>query len=82
MARYFFDLINGDGPVRDEQGQEVASREAVSREVSRILADIAREELPARCKGLISIEVRDENGRPVFTGSLSFQSRWHGIAEP
>lgn len=77
MARYFFDLFNGDGPVPDEHGQEVASREAISREVSRILADIAREELPGRRKGAISIEVRDESGRSVFTGSLSFQSRWY-----
>lgn len=81
MARYFFDLFNGDGPVRDEQGQELASREAISREVSRILADIAREELPGRGKGLISIEVRDESGQPVFTGTLSFQSGWHDNVE-
>jgi len=81
MARYFFDLFNGDGPVRDELGQEVASREDISREVSRILADITREELPGRATGSISIEVRDEKGQSVFTGSLSFQSRWHDRAQ-
>lgn len=77
MARYFFDLFNGDGPVPDEQGQEVSKREDISREVSRILADIAREELPGRGRGAITIKVRDESGRQVFTGSLSFDTRWH-----
>jgi hypothetical protein len=81
MARYFFDLLNGNGPVRDEHGQEAASREEISKEVSRILADIAREELPGRGKGFISIDVRDEAGRYVFTGSLSFESRWRDGGE-
>lgn len=81
MARYFFDLINGDGAVRDDQGQEVSTREGVTREVSRILADIAREELPDRQNGAISINVRDERGHPVLTGRLSFQTQWHDEPE-
>jgi hypothetical protein len=81
MARYFFDLINSDGNVRDDHGQEMSTREGVSHEVSRILVDIAREELPGRGKGTIAIEVRDEHGQPVFTGCLSFQTRWHDEPE-
>ncbi|MCJ9750787.1 hypothetical protein MOV61_08670 [Neorhizobium sp. BETTINA12A] len=81
MARYFFDLINGDGPVRDNEGQEISTRKEISREVSRILADIAREEFPERGKGAISIEVRNEHGQPVFTGRLSFQTQWHDEPE-
>jgi len=81
MARYFFDLINGDGAVRDDQGQEVSTREGVTREVSRILADIAREELPDRQNGAISIKVRDEQGHAVLTGCLSFQTQWHDEPE-
>ncbi|CAN7345523.1 hypothetical protein LJR104_001851 [Neorhizobium sp. LjRoot104] len=77
MARYFFDLSNGDGPVRDNEGQEISTREQISREVSRILADIARDEFPEREKGSISVEVRNEEGQSVFSGRLSFQTRWH-----
>nr|WP_210010074.1 hypothetical protein [Neorhizobium galegae] len=77
MARYFFDLINGNGPVRDNEGQEIVTREGISREVSRILADIAREEFPERGKGSISVEVRNEDGQSVFSGRLSFQTQWH-----
>ncbi|MGK6316755.1 DUF6894 family protein [Neorhizobium sp. DT-125] len=81
MARYFFDLVNGSGLIRDEQGQDVSTREDISREVSRILVDIASEELPGSGDGAISVTVRDERGRPVLTGNLSFKTRWHDDAE-
>ncbi len=77
MKRYYFDVINEDGPFRDELGQDMSSREAITREVSRILSDIAREELPGREDGSILVEVRDEGGEHVFTGQLSFETRWH-----
>ncbi|MGF6178652.1 hypothetical protein ABIE33_006972 [Ensifer sp. 4252] len=46
MTRYFFDLRNGDGQTLDEQGLELPSRDAVMQEVTRILVDVARDELP------------------------------------
>ncbi|WP_117191138.1 DUF6894 family protein [Rhizobium terrae] len=58
-----FDLMNGEGLVRDEQGQEMPESVSISREVSRTLADIASEELPNGGKGTITIEIRDERGR-------------------
>ena len=75
MTRYYFDLINGDGPVADEQGVELASREAITREVSRILADIARDELPEG-QGEVTINVRDETGNPILAGCLTFKTKW------
>jgi hypothetical protein len=76
MARYFFDLLNGDGLVRDDLGVELSSRDSISKEVSRILTDIAGEEMPGQEKGAVSIEVRDEDGKAIFAGHLSFESRW------
>ncbi|WJR66599.1 hypothetical protein QTA58_20680 [Neorhizobium sp. CSC1952] len=81
MARYFFDLVNGSGLVRDEQGLDVSTREEITREVSRILVDIASEELPGTAEGAIGVTVRDERGRAVLTGNLSFETRWHDDAE-
>ena len=75
MTRYFFDLINGDGPVADEQGLELASRAAITREVGRILADIARDELPEG-QGAVQINVRDESGKPILAGCLTFKTEW------
>lgn len=76
MGRYYFDLHNGDGPTRDDQGREFASRETVAREVTRILLDVARDEMPEGDRGVISLTVRDENGRPVSVASLSFNNEW------
>jgi hypothetical protein len=77
MPRYFFDLLNGDGLVRDEMGSELPeSRDTLLREVSRILTDLAREELPDRERGEISVLVRDHSGRSVLSGSLGFRTEW------
>lgn len=50
MPRYYFDLHNGDGPLKDNVGLEFASREGVAKEITRILADIARDEMPEQVK--------------------------------
>ncbi|MEK1900323.1 DUF6894 family protein [Rhizobium sp. 1399] len=75
MARYFFDLHNGDGPIRDNEGTELASRAEVLREMARILVDIARDELPAGERTIISLTVRSEQ-RPISVASLAFSNEW------
>ncbi|WP_438750863.1 DUF6894 family protein [Pararhizobium sp. O133] len=76
MGRYFFDLQNGDGPVRDNDGMELDSRAGVAREISRILLDIAQDEIPERMRGAISIVVRDDNGKAVSVANLTFSNLW------
>ncbi|WP_312366187.1 DUF6894 family protein [Ensifer sp.] len=76
MTRYFFDLQNGDGQTLDEQGMELASREAVMQEVTRILVDIARDELPDGIGTKISVSVRTDIGEPVSVSTLTFQNLW------
>ena len=75
MPRYFFDLHNGDGPLRDEAGLELANRTEVVREMSRILLDIARDEMPAVDRTMISVTVRSED-RPVSVATLTFANEW------
>ena len=75
MARYFFDLHNGDGPIRDDAGTELASRDEVLKEMARILVDIARDELPAGERTIISVTVRSEE-RPISVASLAFSNEW------
>lgn len=77
MARYYFDLLNGGGLVRDEVGQEIPTPDGIRQEVGRVLADIAREELPGQRAGTISIEVRDEHDQPIFSGCLRFTTHWY-----
>lgn len=77
MPRYFFDLINGDGLVRDEMGSVLPeSRDTLLREVSRILTDLAREELADSEGGEISVHVRDDSGRSVLSGTVDFHTKW------
>jgi hypothetical protein len=72
-TRYFFDLHNGDGHVLDEEGTLIASEAGILREVARILTDIARDEFAAKDQqGIITIKVRDAEGKPISIGSLTF----------
>lgn len=74
MSRYYFDLHNGDGPLKDEHGTEIALRSSIPREVAKILLEVARDELPLCDRTTIS--VREENGQPVCVSSLTFSNEW------
>ncbi|MFL5012488.1 DUF6894 family protein [Rhizobium sp.] len=76
MARYYFDLHNREGPTRDEHGTELKSREDIPKELTRILLDVARDELPAGNHMTIAVTVRNESGDPVTVASLVFSNEW------
>lgn len=76
MSRYYFDLHNGDGPLRDETGVEIASRTGILQEVARIMLGIARDELPTLDRAVISVTVRDEEGDPISVSTLTFNNEW------
>jgi hypothetical protein len=76
MSRYFFDLHNGGGPTRDEEGVELNSRDDIARVIRRILLDVATDELTELQRGMISVTVRDHTGQPVCVSSLSFNYEW------
>ncbi|MBW6425706.1 hypothetical protein KX729_30405 [Rhizobium sp. XQZ8] len=76
MPRYFFDVVNGHGLERDEQGKDLLSRDKIPTEVAAILADIAREELPTTPLAMMQVNVRDDAGKNVYHGELSFRGEW------
>jgi hypothetical protein len=76
MRRYFFDLHNGDGPIRDDTGIQLPSRQSVAMEVSRILLEVASDELPYQARTIVSITVRDDTGRAISVASLTFNNEW------
>jgi hypothetical protein len=76
MARFFFDLINGEGLVHDDVGVELGSCRSIRDEASRILTGIAAEEMLGQEQGDVLIEVRDEHGDYVFKGRLTFENQW------
>ena len=76
MARYYFDLHNGDGPTTDAEGMELESRKSVTSHVARILTDVARDEMPSEDRAVISIKVRDAKGKVISVASLTFNNEW------
>ena len=76
MSRFYFDLHNGEGPTRDTHGIELASRDNIAKEVTRILLDIARDEMPIYDRAVISVTVRDAVGQAISVASLTFTNEW------
>ena len=72
-TRYFFDIHNGDGQMTDDVGMLLPSKADLPKEVARIMSDIARDELPYdEHRGIVTVKVRDGDGRSIPVGSLTF----------
>jgi len=76
MNRYFFDVYNSDGPVLDDDGQFLESRDRARAEALRILHDIARDEMPDRDLVKLTVKVRGDGGAQMFEASLILTSGW------
>lgn len=76
MPKFFFDVVNGHGLERDEQGKVLSSVDTIPSEVAAILADIAKEELPDAPLGMVQVVVRDEANRSIYHGELTFRGEW------
>lgn len=76
MPRYFFDVHNGS-TTRDDEGTECADLAAMRQEVLRLLPDIARDEVPEDGdRRTFTVLVSDEDGKAVFTATLTFTALW------
>lgn len=73
--RYFFDVNDGDGELRDELGYE-CTRDELRVHAVAVLPDIARDRLPDGDRRMMRVRVRDEDGRYLFEASLEFEARW------
>lgn len=77
MARYFFDMRDGDDVRADEEGIELPTIDAVRDEAAHSLADMARDEVPLTGNGParhMAIEVRDGDG-PVLHARFLFENK-------
>jgi hypothetical protein len=75
MARYFFDWRDNENFDEDDEGTDLPDLEAVKVEASRSLLERAHEILPGRDRHTLSIEVRDESGRPLLSIVLILEVR-------
>jgi hypothetical protein len=78
MPKYFFDVINGEGPMRDDEGVDLPDQDAVRREVAMIVTGLARDEVPKEQAVKIVVNVRDEADTKVFVGQLQYSGDWQG----
>ena len=76
MPRYFFHHRDG-GAFNDEIGQELPDDKAARVEAVTALPEIAQELIhKGRDKQAYVILVADEEGKPVYSATLSFAGVW------
>lgn len=76
MSRYYFDLDNGDGRTRDEEGVELPDNAGAIKEASRIVTDLARDELVECGNGRIWLTIRKSDGNVLAVASLLFDTKF------
>jgi hypothetical protein len=76
VARYYFDIDDGEHSITDDEGTEADSLQIVRNEAISVLPDIAREELPDGDYRVFAIQVRDEMKRPIFKATLTLRAEW------
>ena len=73
MPLYYFDIYNRDGFYRDEFGDEFGILEEALTQVHALLPDIARDDPPDPDHPCIACELRDDTGRVVYRGELTYR---------
>ncbi|MDQ0995493.1 hypothetical protein QFZ34_000670 [Phyllobacterium ifriqiyense] len=76
MSRYYFDLDNGDGRTRDDEGVELPDNAGAIKEASRIVTDLARDELVECGNGRIWLTIRKSDGNVLAVASLLFDTKF------
>jgi hypothetical protein len=69
--RYYFDTDDDTRFLRDPDGHEFQTPEAMKEAAIAALPDLARDELPGSDRRVFTVKVRDESGRYVFQATLS-----------
>ena len=77
MARYYFGMLDGAQSVRDDEGSDFDSLDAVVQAAARSAAEIGTDRLAKGDTSDVVIEVRDERGHRVCTVKASMEIEWH-----
>jgi hypothetical protein len=71
MARYFFDIHDGDHFTPDDIGLELRDLEAAKAEAKKALPDIVKDEMPDGDWRDFAVIVKDESGQGLVRVRLS-----------
>ncbi|MGU3664534.1 DUF6894 family protein [Methylobacterium sp. A49B] len=75
MARYFFDVSNGE-TVTDDDGIEFTDAHRASKEALQSLPDMAKDLHPSSEPETVTITVRDESGTALYRATLTIEGTW------
>ena len=78
MPRYFFDINDGNGIARDDEGVELFDVEVARREAILILPQIAQDRVYVGDHHLLTSNVRNEIGDVVLRVTMSIVAEWVG----
>ncbi|GJD66946.1 DUF6894 family protein [Methylobacterium frigidaeris] len=83
MARYYFDIHDGQHQTRDDVGTECSSSDAVRAEAMSALPAIARDVIPKDGdRQALTVIVRNARNLTVYTATMTFASIWLGEDAP
>jgi hypothetical protein len=74
MPQYFFDLENGGGFLKDNDGRNLPDDAAIQKELVAILLDVAGDELNGIDPFTAKVTVRDQTDGVIMKGVLSFRA--------
>lgn len=74
MPRFYFDVIQGEESVEDDEGTELPSIEAAERDALISAAEINRDNAKAGRINTVKVQVRDEGGKIVLTAASVLKS--------
>ena len=73
MARYYFNLREGDELIADDEGLELPAIESARNEAIRGLADLTRDAICNSARGDLAIEVVDDERKLLFVARVVFE---------
>lgn len=73
MPRYYFDLLDGEDLVKDEEGMDLPNISSAQTEATEFLTNMVEDIATRQSNPPMSIEVRDSEG-PLFVLSFTFSS--------
>ncbi len=73
MARFYFDVREGQRFASDAEGLEFQSLDAAEQEAIQAAADIGKDRLPRGDTRQVTVEVRNERGQRVLTVKVSLE---------
>lgn len=75
MARYFFDVSNGE-TVMDDDGIEFTDVRCASRAALQALPDMAKDLQPSSEPEVVIVTMRDEHGAALYRATLTIRDEW------